>query len=119
MVRELMTAKGDTYESGPANYFRVARSSDEVAEMTAQLFLGIRIQCAKCHSHPFEKWTQDDYCSQAAFFARIDRKPPAMKPKNGENRPEVITLSVQGAGRPIRGPAEPCRPSSWRETSPR
>ena len=95
VVRELMTAKGDTYEVGPANYFRVARSSDDVAEMTSQLFLGIRIQCAKCHSHPFEKWTQDDYCSQAAFFTRIDRKPPAMKPKNGEPS-EVITLATRG-----------------------
>jgi hypothetical protein len=95
VVRELMTARGDTYEVGPANYFRVARTSDETAEMTSQLFLGIRIQCAKCHSHPYEKWTQDDYCSQAAFFARIDRKPPAMKPKSGEPS-EVIALSVRG-----------------------
>ncbi len=86
MVSELLTAKGSTYASAPANYYRIARDPSSLAETTAQLFFGIRMQCAKCHNHPFERWTQDDYYSTAAFFARVrQRKDPAQgaaAPKN-------------------------------------
>jgi hypothetical protein len=73
-VRELLTGRGSTYRTGPANYFRVAANAEELAETTSQTFLGVRLQCAKCHNHPFEKWTQNDYYSLAAFFARVGRK---------------------------------------------
>ncbi len=71
-VRELITARGSTYETPPANYWRANRDPLTRAETTARLFLGTRLQCAKCHNHPFERWTQDDYYSWAALFARID-----------------------------------------------
>jgi hypothetical protein len=74
LVRELLTGRGSTYRTGPANYFRVAGNPEELAETTSQTFLGVRLQCAKCHNHPFEKWTQNDYYSLAAFFARVGRK---------------------------------------------
>ncbi len=74
LVRALLTARGPTYRVGPANYFRVASDAKQMAETTSQLFLGIRLQCAQCHNHPFEKWTQKDYYSFAAFFARVSRK---------------------------------------------
>jgi hypothetical protein len=73
-VRELITAQGSTYTNGPANFFRVASNPSELAETTSQVFLGVRLQCARCHHHPFEKWSQDDYYSLAAFFARVGRK---------------------------------------------
>ncbi|HEY2414784.1 MAG TPA: DUF1549 and DUF1553 domain-containing protein [Pirellulaceae bacterium] len=73
-VRELITAQGSIYTSGPANYYRVHKDSSSLAEATAQLFLGVRIECAKCHHHPFEKYSQDDYYSLAAFFARTGTK---------------------------------------------
>jgi len=73
-VRELVTARGSTYKSPPANYYRANRDPLTRAETTARLFLGTRLQCAKCHNHPFERWTQDDYYSWAALFARIDYK---------------------------------------------
>ena len=57
-VAELVTAKGSVFSSGPANYFRINRNSSVLAESTAQLFLGVRLQCAKCHHHPFEKYSQ-------------------------------------------------------------
>ncbi|WP_144995698.1 DUF1549 and DUF1553 domain-containing protein [Polystyrenella longa] len=72
---ELLTASGSAYENPAANYWRASREPDEATEVTAQLFLGIRIQCAKCHNHPFERWTQDNYYGLAATFARIGRKP--------------------------------------------
>jgi hypothetical protein len=74
MVRDMLTASGSTFANPPANYYRVARDPQNLAETTAQLFFGIRMQCAKCHNHPFERWTQDDYYSMAAFFARVRRK---------------------------------------------
>ncbi len=73
-VRDIVTAEGSTFIDGPANFFRIGRNSEEWAETTAQLFLGIRVGCAKCHHHPFEKWSQDDYYGLTAFFARIGTK---------------------------------------------
>ena len=73
-VRELITAHGSTYENPPANYWRSMRDPIIRAESTAQLFLGVRLACAKCHTHPFDRWTQDDYYSWASLFARIDYK---------------------------------------------
>ncbi|HWB08987.1 MAG TPA: DUF1549 and DUF1553 domain-containing protein [Pirellulales bacterium] len=73
-VREIITAKGSVYSSGPANFFRVANNPQDRAEMASQLFLGVRLACAKCHHHPFEKYGQDDYYGFAAFFARVGVK---------------------------------------------
>lgn len=74
MVRDIITAEGSTFTEGPANYYMVARTPADWAETTSQLFLGVRIGCAKCHHHPFEKWSQDDYYSMAAFFVRLGTK---------------------------------------------
>ncbi len=73
-ARELITAQGSTYTTGPANYYRVARTPADLAETTSQVFLGVRLACAKCHHHPFEKWSQDDYWQFAAFFSRVGLK---------------------------------------------
>jgi Protein of unknown function (DUF1553)/Protein of unknown function (DUF1549) len=74
IVSELVTAQGSIYSYGPANYFRVATNPDDLAETTAQVFMGVRLQCARCHHHPFEAYGQDDYYALAAFFARIRTK---------------------------------------------
>lgn len=74
MVRDLVTAQGSTFTNGPANFYRVARSPADLAETTCQVFLGMRLQCARCHHHPYERWSQDDYWSMAAFFARVGLK---------------------------------------------
>lgn len=73
-VRELVTGTGSIYSNGPANYFRINSSSTDLTESTSQLFLGIRLECAKCHHHPFEKYSQADYYGFAAFFARVGTK---------------------------------------------
>src|SRR5262249_43953856 len=83
LVRELLTAQGSTFANPPANYFGIARDPQNLAETTAQLFFGIRMQCAKCHNHPFERWTQDDYYSMAAFFARVRQKFDAVEAGSG------------------------------------
>ena len=73
-ARTLLTAQGSTLENPPANFFRTTANTAEATEMTAQIFLGARIQCAKCHNHPFERWTQDNYYGLSAFFERIQRR---------------------------------------------
>ena len=73
-VRELVTAKGSIYSSGPANFFRVNKSPTELTEAISQTFLGIRLECAKCHHHPFEKYSEDDYYQLSSFFARVGSK---------------------------------------------
>jgi hypothetical protein len=74
MVRDIVTAQGSTFTEGPANYFLVANNPADWAETTSQLFLGVRIGCARCHHHPFEKWSQDDYYGMTAFFVRLGTK---------------------------------------------
>lgn len=73
-ARETLTSLGNTLHKPGANFHRIARTPDEAAEAMAQLFLGVRIGCAKCHNHPFEALTQDDYYGLAAYFARVKFK---------------------------------------------
>jgi hypothetical protein len=94
VVRELLTAQGNGHTVGAANYFRGGRTPAELAEITSQLFLGTRIGCARCHNHPHENWTQDDFAGLAAFFARVKVVPdPAVMKKP---RPEIVTLTASG-----------------------
>lgn len=74
MVEELITAQGSIFSSGPANFFRVASTPEDLAENTAQVFMGMRLTCAKCHHHITEAISQDDYYGLAAYFTRIKSK---------------------------------------------
>jgi len=73
-VRELISARGSTYSSPPANYYRPNREPAARAKAAAQVFLGTRLQCAECHNHPFDRWSQNDYYDWAGLFARINYK---------------------------------------------
>lgn len=70
-VRELLLAEGSTYRNPAANYYAVLREPDKITEDVSQTFLGVRFNCAKCHDHPFEKWTQNQYYQFGAFFSRL------------------------------------------------
>jgi hypothetical protein len=98
VVHEVIASGGSTFANPPANYYRIARDPQNLAETTAQLFFGIRMQCAKCHNHPFERWTQDDYYSMAAFFARVKQRKDAVEPgdKTGKEGAEVIYVDRIG-----------------------
>lgn len=72
---DLLLAQGSVFTEGAANYFKASGSPQELAENTAQVFLGVRMQCAKCHNHPYDRWTQNQYYQMAAFFAQVKRKP--------------------------------------------
>ena len=73
-VSEIITASGSQYQNPPALWYRTVRKPSEYVESVAQAFLGIRVQCAQCHHHPTERWSQEDYFSFAANFARVGRK---------------------------------------------
>jgi len=73
-VRELITARGSTVSNGPANFYRIFNTPDDRAEGICQIFLGVRMQCAKCHHHPFEAISQADYYGVSAFFTRVGAK---------------------------------------------
>lgn len=90
LAHELLTASGSVFENPAASYWRASRDPNDATETTAQLFLGIRIQCAKCHNHPFEKWSQDNYYGIAAAFTRIGRQ------KGAKPDEEIIHVTRSG-----------------------
>ena len=73
-AREIIAARGSTYKNPPANFYRATRTPVERAEASAQLFLGTRMQCAQCHNHPFDRWSQDDYYDWQSVFGRMKYK---------------------------------------------
>jgi len=74
MICELLSASGSTFDTPTTNFYQIEPESKKIAENVAQSLLGIRIQCAQCHNHPFDRWTMDDYYSFTAFFSQIGRK---------------------------------------------
>lgn len=74
MVRELLGSEGGTFKNAATNYYQNEQDTLKITENVAQVFMGMRIQCAQCHNHPFDRWTMDDYYGFAAFFSQIGRK---------------------------------------------
>jgi len=74
IIREIISANGGTFKTPATNYYQIERDTLKLTENLAQVFMGMRIQCAQCHNHPFDRWTTDDYYGFAAFFAQIGRK---------------------------------------------
>ena len=94
-VREILTAQGSTQDNPAAAYFKILRSPQESLENTTHLFLATRFNCNKCHDHPFERWTQDQYYQLGAFFAQVGRK---ADPRVGDK--QIGSTQVE-AGKPL------------------
>ncbi|MCA9070915.1 MAG: DUF1553 domain-containing protein, partial [Planctomycetaceae bacterium] len=94
-TRDLITAQGSTFKNGAVTLFRDRRSPDELTTITSQLFLGVRLECAKCHHHPFERWGQDDFYGFAAYFAKIGRKGTGLSPPISGSA-EMVYVSDRG-----------------------
>jgi hypothetical protein len=75
IVRSLLTASESNFQNPAANFYQMEPDTLKLAENTAQVFMGMRIQCAQCHNHPFDRWTLNDYYGFAAFFSQVGRKP--------------------------------------------
>jgi hypothetical protein len=93
-AREIVAGRGNTYVHPPANFYRAVRDPYLRAESVAQVFLGLRVSCAKCHNHPFDIWTQDDYHRFAGVFARIDYRVLANDRKDNLDKHEFVGEQV-------------------------
>ena len=129
-VREILTASGTQEENPAVTYFLTARTPDKVTDNVARLFLGVQLQCAQCHNHPFTGWKQTEYWGMAAFFTRMrtegNPRPAAQKNgmplsvhEGGKGRPprlpesaKVVTATFLGGGKPPEsGKDAPLRPA--------
>ena len=104
-VREIVSASGDPTINPAVVWYRDVDSVEEQVEDTAQLFLGIRIQCARCHHHPFEKWSQDDYYGLAAFYNRVGKKTIPNAAGNLRDRRVFHNEGIATASNPRSGKA--------------
>ncbi len=102
-VRRLMTAKGSTWHNGAATLYRDRRSPDEITTMVSQLFLGVRLECAKCHHHPFESYSQTDFYQFAAYFAHVGRKGTGLSPPISGGEEIVFTTDRGDVQHPLTG----------------
>lgn len=89
MVYEVVTANGSNFSDGPSNFYRISRTPEDLTETVSQAFLGIRVQCARCHNHPFEKWTQADYYKFANLLSRVGRK-------TGDHPADLVITTANG-----------------------
>jgi len=112
-ARSIVTAQGSTLASGAANFFVLHRDPIDLTESASMAFLGLSLTCARCHNHPLEKWTQDQYYSFASLFARV-------KLKDGESAGDVVVASAADGEviHPRRGLAMPPRPLDGQEVAP-
>ncbi len=109
-VRALVTATGESVENGPTNFYALSQSPEEMTENVCQAFLGLSIGCAKCHNHPLEKWTNDQYYGMASLFSRVRAKGWGGEGRDGDGR---RTLSVAESGeliQPRTGKPQPPTP---------
>ena len=102
MVRSILGASGGTFKNPSTNFYQIEPDVLKVSENVAQIFMGMRIQCAQCHNHPFDRWTMDDYYSFAAFFRQVGRK-------QGEDYRETIVFNAGGGevNHPVGGRVMP------------
>ena len=91
IVQDLLGAKGGTFSNPAGNFYQIERDTLKLTENAAQIFMGMRIQCAQCHNHPFDRWTMDDYYSFANFFSQVGRK-------GSEDNREIIIYNSGGGG---------------------
>lgn len=105
MTRELLTATGSTLENGAGNFFVLHDEPTKIAETVSVAFMGMAINCAKCHNHPMEKWTNDQYYAFANLFSRV-------RSKNGAVADERVVFADSNGdlAQPLRGKPQPPTP---------
>ena len=109
-VREIVTSTGDSHSNGPTNFYALSQTPEDMTENACQAFLGLSIGCAKCHNHPLEKWTNDQYYAMANLFSRVKAKGWGGESRNGDG---LRTLDVVDSGelvQPRTGKPQPPTP---------
>lgn len=109
-VREILTARGSSFENGATNFFANHQTPEEMTENASQAFLGLSIACAKCHNHPLEKWTNDQYYAMANLFARVRAKGWGGDSRNGDGDRTLVVLDRGDLIQPLTGKPQPPAP---------
>ncbi len=110
LVRELVTAKGSSLTNGATNFYALHQRPEDMAENVSQAFLGLSIGCARCHNHPLEKWTNDQYYAFANLFSRVRAKGWGGDGRNGDGKRTLITVSDGELTQPRTGKPQPPTP---------
>lgn len=109
-VRQVVTARGSSVDEGESNFFAVHQDPESMAENVSQAFLSLSINCARCHNHPLEKWTNDQYYQFANLFARVRAKGWGGDPRNGDGKRELYVESQGDLIQPRTGRPQPPAP---------
>lgn len=109
-VHEILTAQGSTVENGATNFYALHQSPEDLTENASQAFLGLSIGCAKCHNHPLEKWTNDQYYAMANLFARVRGKGWGGDARNGDGKRTVYVVTHGDLVQPRTGRPQPPTP---------
>ncbi|MFM7803456.1 MAG: DUF1549 domain-containing protein, partial [Verrucomicrobiota bacterium] len=109
-VRQVVTARGSSVDEGESNFFAIHQDPESMAENVSQAFLSLSINCARCHNHPLEKWTNDQYYQFANLFARVRAKGWGGDPRNGDGRRQVYVEASGDLIQPRTGRAQPPAP---------
>lgn len=109
-VREVVQAQGNNHRYGPAVIYRDRREPEDLTTMFSQLFLGVRLDCAKCHHHPNEKWGQDDFYKMAAYFGPVKRKGAGISPPISAGSETFFFAKSNPIKHPVTGEIMPPKP---------
>lgn len=110
MTRQIVLARGDSLEQGATNFYAIHQDPESLTENTCQAFLGLSIGCAKCHNHPLEKWTNDQYYSMSNLYARVRAKGWGGDARSGDGKRTLIVLDQGDLIQPSRGKPQPPAP---------
>jgi len=110
MVREVITATGESTENGATNFYALFQTPEDMTENASQAFMSLSISCAKCHNHPLEKWTNDQYYSMANIFARVKAKGWGGETRNGDGKRTLYVTTTGDLVQPRTGKPQPPTP---------
>jgi hypothetical protein len=117
-VREIVTARGEALENGATNFYAINQDPESMTENVCQAFLGLSIGCAKCHNHPLEKWTNDQYYAMANMFSRVRAKGWGGEVRNGDSARTLMVADRGDLIQPLRGIPQPPAPLDGRPLDP-
>ncbi len=109
-TRQILTARGSTFENGAANFYALHQTPEDMTENACQAFMGLSIGCAKCHNHPLEKWTNDQYYGMANLFSRVRAKGWGGDTRNGDGNQTVYVTQSGELMQPLTGKPQPPTP---------
>src|SRR5678815_2466761 len=107
--RKILTARGGAADDPASAFFAVSKDTNDTVERTTQVFCGVRMLCARCHTHPLENWTQADYYGVASFFNQVTTKQDPRAPANSNTRLLYLNTNVPSATNPRVNRPQPPR----------